>query len=309
MVVAGWGGSLTALAGCASDAPLNPSFPLTRDEAPAALKQMNDNQRALARPVVVLGGILDPGFVAPHIADVIRDTVPDRTQVIHVSFFETGSFDACASKLIRNSQEHFPADEPHQTVEVDIVAFSMGGLVARHAASNAYASTHDRRLHMARLFTISTPHIGADMAKLPTFDQRIRDMREGSIFLTQLNQGDGIDQRQPPATMPGATVSNATAPDTPVPEAIMLTSQPEGAERNGYRLFAYVRLNDGVIGEEHAAPPGVTAWWVPHGLSFSHLLAGFDNRILADIIRRLRDEEPYSIEPAAPLPERVTNDE
>jgi hypothetical protein len=82
----------------------------------------------------------------------------------------------------------------------------------------------------------------------------------------------------------------------------MIANRPEGAPRHGYRLFAYVRLGDGVVGEEHAAPPGVNAWWVPNGLSFSHLLAGYDDRILADILRRLRDEEPYSIEPAAPLP-------
>ncbi len=286
--------AVLALAGCGSDTPVNPSFPLTRSVAAAALKQMNDDPRPLPRPVIVLGGIHDPGFVAPHIADGIRDAVPDRTQVIHVSFFETGDFDSCAEKLIRKIDEHFPCDDPNQTpnqtIEVDVVAFSMGGLVARHAASDAYASAHGRRLHMARLFTISTPHQGADLADLPTLDQRIKDMREGSAFLTQLN-GDGILHPEAHA------------------DSIMLTSQPEGDARNGYTLFAYVRLDDGVIGEEHAAPPGVNAWWVPNGLALSHLMAGFDNRILADILRRLRDEEPYSIEPAAPLPARATKSE
>jgi hypothetical protein len=169
-----------SLAGCGSDTPMNPSFPLTRSVAEGALDQMDSDPRALPRPVIVLGGILDPGFVAPHIADVIRDAVPDRTQVFDVSFFETRTFDACADKLVRKIDERFPSDDQHLTTEVDVVAFSMGGLVARHAASDGYASTHARRLHMNRLFTISTPHQGADLADLPTFDQRVKDMREGS---------------------------------------------------------------------------------------------------------------------------------
>jgi hypothetical protein len=292
-----------ACAGCASDTPMNPSFPLTRDVAAAALKQMQRDQRALPRPVIVLGGIHDPGFVAPHIADVIRDSVPDRTLVMDVSFFETGSFEKCGAKLIRMIDERFPSDDPSHTIEVDVVAFSMGGLVARLAASDAWADTHGRRLRMTRLFTISTPHQGADLAGLPTLDDRVKSMREGSAFLEQLNSGDmaidnaangddaSIDKHETDAS------ANENAADQ-----MLIVMPVEGAARHGYRLFAYVRLNDGVIGEEHAAPLGVNAWWVPNGLSFSHLLAGFDNRILADILRRLREEEPYSIEPAAPLP-------
>ncbi len=56
------------------------------------------------------------------------------------------------------------------------------------------------------------------------------------------------------------------------------------------------------MGEEHAALPGVAPWWVPSGFTFSHILAAWDKRILADILRRLRNEEPFSSEPAAPFP-------
>jgi hypothetical protein len=270
--------------GCASDTPLNPSFPLTQSVARAALDQMQASPKSLSRPVVVLGGFHDPGIVASHIADEIRNTVSDRTQVIDISFFETRSFDACADKLIRKIDERFPSDNQSETVEVDVVAFSMGGLVARHAASAAYASAHQRRLRMVRLFTISTPHQGANLASLPTLDDRVKDMREGSAFLVQLNGDDAVDE----------PVEQS--------ESVMIVNREEGSPRDGYRLFAYVRLEDGVIGEEHAAPPGVHAWWVPTGWTFSHLFAGFDDRILADVLRRLRDEEPYSIEPPAPLP-------
>ena len=254
------------LAGCASDTPLNPSFSLTRAEARSAIKQMHAAPKSLARPVVVLGGIHDPGFVPSHIADVVRDSVPDRQRIINVAFFETRTFDSCALKLISTLEETFPSVDAIETVEVDVVAFSMGGLVARHAASHAFAARHGRRLRIARLFTISSPHQGADLARLPTLDNRARDMRPGSPFLNSLD-GD----------------SDA------------------GGE---YPMFAYVRLEDGVVGEEHAAPAGMAAWWVPSGFTLSHMLAGHDKRILADILRRLRYEEPFSTEPPAPLPKQ-----
>lgn len=250
--------------GCASDTPLNPSFPLTRAEARAAIEQIHATPKALARPVVVLGGFHDPGLVASHIADVIRDSVPDRRCIIDISFFETGTFETCALKLLRTVESRFPAADAGETIEVDIVAYSMGGLVARYAASEAFSARHGRCLRIARLFTISSPHRGAELASLPTLDHRVRDMRQGSAFLALIDH--------------------------------------DRAETHAYPLFAYVRLDDAVVGEERAAPPGLAAWWVPSGFTFSHLLAGYDKRILADVLRRLRYEEPFSIEPPAPLP-------
>jgi hypothetical protein len=262
-----WALALPTLQGCASDTPLNPSFPLTRSIASAAIRQMRSDPTPLSRPVIAVGGIHDPGFVAPHLADFVRDAVPDRSQVIAVSFFETGSFDNCARKLVNKVQAAFPSSDPSRTVAVDVVAFSMGGLVARHAASAALATAGERRLTIARLFTIATPHRGADLADLPTLDERVRDMREDSAFLATLNLQAG--------------------------------------DPSGYEIIPYVRLDDGVVGEEHAAPPGVIAWWVPSGFTFSHVLAAYDERILADILRRLRGEEPFTLTPAAPLPTAV----
>ncbi len=257
--------ALSALSGCSAERPVNPSFPLTRETAHQAIAQMQHDAKALPHPVVVLGGIHDPGFAPAHIADVVRDSVPDRTQVIDVAFFGTLTFDSCAEKLIHEIDASFPGTANAATAEVDVIGFSMGGLVARYAASDAYFAKSGRRLRIARLFTISTPHAGADLADLPTFDQRAEDMREGSAFLATLN---------------------ATRP----------------AEET-FEVFAYVRLHDGVVGEEHAAPPGQTAWWVPSGFTLAHTLAGRDERILADILRRLRDEEPFATSPPAPLPE------
>jgi hypothetical protein len=71
-----------------------------------------------------------------------------------------------------------------------------------------------------------------------------------------------------------------------------------------FEAFYYVRLDDAVVGEANAAPPGETAWWVPNrALQHSHVHAYKDPRIVADIARRLRGETPYATEPPAQLPE------
>src|SRR5436190_2820319 len=254
------------LSGCASVVPNgNPSFPVEVEQAQALLGQMHEHPRPLERPVVVLSGFLDPGWMTASVAETLRDTTAVSAQFIKVSFVGVRTFDDCADKVIAAVDQAVPSNDPRQTAEVDVVAMSMGGLVARFAASERTASQNGstpRRLNIHRLFTISTPHCGAKMAKIFTIDQRVIDMRPGSDFLNHLNQ---------------------------------CSAQ--------YELCAYVRLNDGVVGEENAAPPGQVAWWVPNPpLHWSHIGAGDDPRILADISRRLRGEPPLSTSPASPPP-------
>ncbi len=103
------------------------------------------------------------------------------------------------------------------------------------------------------------------MAALPTLDQRQIDMRPGSAFLAALN------------------------------------AEPHAAD---YDLHAYARLGDLIVGPERSAPPGLHPWWVANlPLSFSHLGASHDPRILADIARHLRGERPFSSRPPAVNPE------
>ena len=117
---------------------------------------------------------------------------------------------------------------------------------------------------MARLFTISTPHRGADLAALPTWDARQIDMRAGSDLLRQLD---------------------AALPTT------------------RYSVYPYVRLGDVLVGAANTAPPGTTPWWVANQpLSLPHAGAYTDPRIVADIARRLRHEPPFTTDPPAPLP-------
>ncbi|MHC4990923.1 MAG: lipase family alpha/beta hydrolase [Planctomycetota bacterium] len=248
--------------GCSADEPLNPSFPLTMADAQEAMREMRDEPVPLQRPLVIAGGIHDPGFAPAGLRRRLGAVTNGDHPIIEVSFLGEWTFDACRSRLIRAVDAAMPSDDPQQTIEVDVVAFSMGGLVARYAARPC--DDGGPALCINRLFTIASPHRGAPVANLPTFDARAIDMRPESEFLQELDETEAT---------------------------------------TGYQLFSYVRLGDSVVGEENAAPPGRKAWWVANPpFSFAHLWASSDARILADIARRLRGEEPYSMLPAAPAP-------
>jgi hypothetical protein len=138
----------------------------------------------------------------------------------------------------------------------------MGGLIARDAAISGDDGMP--ALHIARLFTISTPWRGAAMAGVPTLDERVVGMRPGSAFLARLDD---------------------EAPAAP------------------YDVIAYVRLGDEIVGVGNAVPPSGVVHWVPNEpFEPAHLWAQRDDRILADIGRRLRGEAPFAMDPPEPLP-------
>ena len=224
---------------------------------------MREHPRPLQRPLIVAGGIGDPGFVAPWVARTLGRVAEPQDTVISVSFFGfgTSTFDECRDRLIEAVEEAMPGSDSGSTVEVDVVGISMGGLVARYAACPR--TDGGKRLIIRRLFTISSPHRGARLANLPTFDARKIDMRPGSDFLETLD-----------AELAGSN----------------------------YELFPYTRLGDLIVGSANTAPPGQTPWWVSTPpFSFGHLGAAYDRRIMADIALRLRGEPPLATSPAAPL--------
>jgi hypothetical protein len=178
-----------------------------------------------------------------------------------VSFPLAGSFEECRRIVIEEVDRAFPCDEPGVTAEVDVVAVLMGGLVARYAAAEP-TGPGAKRLRIARLFTISSPHRGAELAELPTLHRLQLDMRAGSPFLRALD-------------------------DAPL----------------DYELVPYVVLKDRIVGQTNAAPYGESPHWVSGNFG-AHVGAHRDARILADIARRLRGEEPFATDPPAPLPER-----
>ncbi|MEO0514842.1 MAG: hypothetical protein AAF086_06050 [Planctomycetota bacterium] len=268
---------LAAMVGCASR-PVNPSFSVSENEAKKIIEWIEASPRALDRPVVVLAGWADPGFVNSYLVNQLERAGVPSDEVLGFKFIFKGDFDRCRDHVVGAVQAAWPSDEAGWTTEVDVVAFSMGGLVARYCAAPRLPGEADepagleaedveskRRLKIRRLFTISTPHRGAALAWVPTFDRRVIDMRAGSGFLVHLDR-----------VLPNA----------------------------GYRLVPYTRLGDPVVGSERTAPAGIHPWWVDTPpLHRSHQEAYRDPRIRADILRRLRGETPLTTEPAAALPE------
>lgn len=261
-----WGIALClAASGCSADRPLNPSFPLRMEDARAALRAMEADRKPFERPVVVVGGYLDPGIAAHRVARRFRRITTQPEQVIEVVFWSNARFETCRARLVDKVRAAFPCDDSDGTVEVDVVGISMGGLVAMYAALEP--SEGDCRLRIRRLFTIATPHQGARLASLPTLDRRQIEMRRGSGFL--------------------GSIRRVWRGEEPI------------------ELIPYVRLGDVIVGSENAAPEGEMAWWVANPpFESAHLDSPHDARITADIARRLRGEAPFTMEPRAPLPDR-----
>lgn len=248
--------------GCANE-PGNPSFNVSIEQAERALGVMEREKRPFDRPVVVVAGYLDPGVGVAVAAAALRRLTTEPAQVIEVPLLTTTTFEACRARVIEKVEERFPSGDDRATVEVDVVGISMGGLVSRYAAIDL--GNRVKTLRVKRLFTVATPHRGANLAQWPSMDPRHLGMRAGSEFLSRLD-----------AALPSAE----------------------------YELVPYVRLGDAMVGAANAAPAGETAWWVTNrALQPAHLGAHTDPRILADIARRLRGEAPFTREPRAPLPE------
>ncbi len=254
---------LGVLVGCET-VPANPTFPLTGSQARRELDAMARNPRPLTRPVLILGGYMDIGFSTVRLESQLRRATGDKRFFI-ITFTDCGSLEECSRHLVEKVQQHLPNSDPRWTTRVDVVAVSMGGLAARYAAVPGVVP---RRLRMARLFTIASPHRGAMLADLVAIDRVAQQMKPGSDVLRQVNS-----------------------------PANLRTCQ----------VIPYVWTSDVTVGAGNAAPPGQTPWWLPpKALQNPHVGAIHDVRIIADIARRLRNEKPYTTEPAAPLPPGAT---
>ena len=69
-------------------------------------------------------------------------------------------------------------------IEIDIVGFSMGGLISR-----LWLQKHNGFLRTKRFFSIGTPHFGTYTAQMipPSFMPGIAEMKRGSSLLSKLN--------------------------------------------------------------------------------------------------------------------------
>lgn len=239
----------------------NPAITMERDELDAEWERLTANPVGLERPVVVFGG----WHALPSMADralsrLCDATSQDEDDFLNVSFPLTISIGAAADHAVRRVDRRWPSDSDTETVEVDVVAVSMGGLVAREAALREPIRGGPRkRLKIRRLYTLATPHRGAGLARYIYIDPASRDMRPGSKYLQEL------DTRE-----------------------------------IGYEIVPYAHLNDTWVGATRAAPPGRHALWTRGTLLISHFTVTINRLVLADIARRLRGEEPIMVEGAAP---------
>ena len=125
-------GNTTTSAQRSADRSENPSFPLSISDAKAILRDMRMHPKPLERPVIVAGGIFDPGIVAPGIASKLRRVTTDGDRIISVCFtgFSADTFDECRDRLIEAIERRFPSDNPAATVEVDVVGFCSLNVIA-----------------------------------------------------------------------------------------------------------------------------------------------------------------------------------
>ncbi|MGH7133869.1 MAG: esterase/lipase family protein [Phycisphaerales bacterium] len=253
------------LAGCMTVPAENPDYAATNAEVDEDYQRMGKQPVALPRPVVILNGYHAPPLFAWNARDwIVELTGAPDDQVMAISYPFRYDIPSIAEEVVREVDERWPSASADGTVDVDVVAISMGGLVAREAAMtpDAAAGTPARkRLKIKRLFTLATPHRGANLADWLRPDEASRQMQRGSAYLARLDAG-----------LAGAD----------------------------YELVCYARLHDEIVGATNAAPVGSEPIWVPGLVVGSHFGIANDRRILVDVARRLRGEEPLAKSGAAP---------
>ncbi len=264
--------ALVLLPACGYTAgPKNELFEITRADARGEFARMRANPVELKRPVVILNGYRGPGYaVQPFLRRMAALTSADRRDWHAVNYTEVGSIERAAEIAANAVDARWPSGDPDETIEVDVIGISMGGLVAREAALPPEARGRGgKRLRIARLYTIGTPHRGATMAERLAIVNPGLQMTPGSAYLASLD---------------------------------------EALAEADYELIAYAQLNDTWVGDQNTAPPGHDPIWAPGTPILSHFRMTGNRLIVADIARRLRGESPLA-EPS-PVPEfrgRVTD--
>ncbi len=256
-----------SLPGCINMGVENPDLIAAFAQIDNHIQKMKDAPKPLERPLVVMSGYHGPAWYAEDYAARIRaltGATPDQT--VSVGYPLEQDFNTIAKRAIEQIEAKFPSTSEAETIEVDVVGISMGGLLARAMAiapfppasfnGDAQPTPPAKRLRIKRLFTLASPHRGARMAQHIALDAAATDMTPGSAFLRAVNEA--------------------------------------GVTGRDYELICYGRLRDGIVGIENTSPPGEQPIWVSGTLAWSHETITMDQRILADIARRLRSEEPLA---------------
>ncbi len=245
----------------------NPAFPLTMREAQDDLKRMRAEPVPLERPVIILAGYRSwPMLVQGVRYRLFPVTSGDSADFLPISYTLRGDIEEIAGLVTRRIDERWPSGPSGETVEVDVIGVSMGGLVARTASLPlgdlpGGSETREKRLKIGTLYTMGTPHTGAVLAERIAPDRAARSMKPGSEFLEYLN------------------------------------AQLDAHE---FEIVPYAHLNDTWVGATNAAPPGQEPIWTGGTRVMSHFSITTDDRIMADLARRLRGEAPLGSPSPAP---------
>ncbi|MBU3728049.1 MAG: hypothetical protein FGM37_02220 [Phycisphaerales bacterium] len=235
----------------------NPLFPESTGSASSRLSVIAQSPVRHARPVLVLGGYMDPGFASRSLERALRRALGPGTDIVAVQFGDCTSMAQCRDRVLAATQSIRDAD-PDCTI--DVVANSMGGLIARYCALAPAAvidcglpqPTRPGMLRIHHLYTICTPHGGARMAEGAFGSPMTQDMRPGSAFLACLD-----------SALPHAT----------------------------YTLTCFAREGDSIVGADRSAPAGTAPiLFDTPPIELSHVDAHRDPRILLVIVRGLRGE-------------------
>lgn len=255
-------GSVLSLPSVKRIGPANAAFDVSTARIKQACGEMRASPKRLERPVVLLSGWRSSAPAVNVLARRLCELTSGRAEDFYsVSYPLVGDLERAVEIAALAVAARHPGRAAEETAEVDVVAISMGGLVARASAMEPGPQGQRPRVKVRRLFTLATPHRGARLAVRFGVDKAARDMRPGSPWLARL---DGA------------------------------------LEKAAYELVCYARLGDVMVGSTNTAPPGRHPIWAPSAMMLSHLTIAGDSAIAADIARRLRGDAPLACENGPP---------
>jgi pimeloyl-ACP methyl ester carboxylesterase len=242
---------------------INPHFHPSHELITSERVRLAASPVALPRPVIVLSGYHSPRITINGLRRKLLPLTSNRPDdFLSISFPFASRMESAMEVSFKAISEYLGKKG---IAEYDIVALSMGGVVARGLAANLLGKTAPFRI--VRMFTLSSPHRGAILADYFRPDPAARDMRRGCPFLRNLD-------------------SHLGRPDAP-------------------ELTCYSLLHDWWVGATRAAPPGHPVLWIDtFGFvesMISHFMVTRNNAIVLDIALRLRGEPPIAM-PGEPPP-------
>jgi len=174
------------LAGCGSSGPTNPGWSMSLDEKRGEFERMESSPVELERPVLVIGGYMSPPWVpSSYAVRLSRLTGVPFEDFAGSDLLLQGSLRDAVGVVLADLNDRYPHPSEVETIEVDVVGISMGGIVAMLAAQPEEGRP---RLNIRRLFTLGSPHRGASLAMDFPIDQAAQDMRYKSIMLVKLQE-------------------------------------------------------------------------------------------------------------------------